>query len=83
MSRPEIHVEQIEKGKPFIFTAEVAVKPDVTLGEYKGVAVPVSDAEVTDEEVEAALKKGAGEEFPDGCGGGPRRREGRYRHHRL
>ena len=50
-------MEQIEKGKPFIFTAEVAVKPDVTLGEYKGVAVPKSDVEVTDEEVEAALKK--------------------------
>lgn len=57
VSRPEIHVEQIEKGKPFIFTAEVAVKPDVTLGEYKGVAVPVSHTEVTDEEVEAELKK--------------------------
>ena len=57
VSQPEIHVEQIEKGKPFIFTAEVAVKPDVTLGEYKGVAVPKSDVEVTDEEVEAALKK--------------------------
>lgn len=57
VSRPEIHVEQIEKGNPFIFTAEVAVKPDVTLGEYKGVAVPVSHTEVTDEEVEAELKK--------------------------
>ena len=57
VSRPEIHVEQIEKGKPFIFTAAVAVKPDVTLGEYKGVAVPVSHTEVTDEEVEAELKK--------------------------
>ena len=57
VSRPEIHVEQIEKGKPFIFTAEVAVKPDVTLGEYKGVAVPMSHTEVTDEEVEAELKK--------------------------
>ena len=57
VSRPEIHVEQIEKGKPFIFTAEVAVKPDVTLGEYKGVTVPVSHTEVTDEEVEAELKK--------------------------
>ena len=57
VSRPDIHVEQIEKGKPFIFTAEVAVKPEVTLGEYKGVAVPKSDVEVTEEEVEASLKK--------------------------
>lgn len=57
VSQPEIHVEQIEKGKSFIFTAEVAVKPEVTLGEYKGVAVPKSNTEVTEEEVEAALKK--------------------------
>ena len=41
VSRPEIGVEQIEKGKSFIFTAEVAVKPEVTLGKYLGV--PVED----------------------------------------
>ncbi|MCI5649734.1 MAG: trigger factor [Fusicatenibacter sp.] len=57
VSRPEINVEQIEKGKTFIFTAEVAVKPEVTLGEYKGLEVPKADTEVTDEEVEAELKK--------------------------
>ena len=39
VSRPEIDVVQIEKGKPFIFTAEVAIKPEVTLGEYKGIEV--------------------------------------------
>ena len=39
VSRPTIDVVQIEKGKPFIFTAEVAVRPEVTLGKYKGVTV--------------------------------------------
>lgn len=57
VSQPEIDVVQIEKGKTFIFTAEVAVKPEVTLGEYKGIEVPKSDAEVTDEEVDEELKK--------------------------
>ena len=57
VSRPEINVEQIESGKPFIFTAEVAVKPEVTLGEYKGLEVAKADTTVTDEEVEAELKK--------------------------
>ena len=57
VSQPKIDVTQIEKGKPFIFTAEVAVKPEVTLGEYKGVEVPKTDVEVTDEDVEAELKK--------------------------
>lgn len=57
VSRPEIDVVQIEQGKPFIFTAEVAVKPEVTLGEYKGLEVPKTSAEVTDEEVDAELDK--------------------------
>ena len=57
VSQPEIDVVQNEKGKPFIFTAEVAVKPEVTLGEYKGLEVPKADLEVTDEEIEAELKK--------------------------
>ena len=57
VARPEINVTQIEKGKSFIFTAEVAVKPEVTLGEYKGVEVEVSAADVTEEEVAAELKK--------------------------
>ena len=57
VSQPEIDVVQIEKGKSFIFTAEVAVKPEVTLGEYKGLEVEVSPAEVTEEEIAAELKK--------------------------
>ena len=57
VSRPTIDIVQIEKGKSFIFTAEVAVKPEVTLGEYKGVEVEVSAADVTEEEVAAELKK--------------------------
>ena len=57
VSQPTIDITQAEPGKAFIFTAEVAVKPEVTLGEYKGVEVPKSETEVTDEEVEAELKK--------------------------
>jgi len=57
VSRPEIDVVQIEKGKEFIFTAEVAVKPDVELGQYKGVEVEKASVEVTDAEVEAELKR--------------------------
>ena len=57
VSRPEIDVEQIEKGKSFIFTAKVAVKPDVELGKYKGVEVDKLEVEVTDEEVNAEIDK--------------------------
>ena len=57
VSRPVIDIEQIEKGKAFIFTAEVAVKPEVTLGEYKGLEVAKTEVEVTDEEVAAELEK--------------------------
>ena len=57
VSQPKIDVTQVEPGKPFIFTAEVATKPEVTLGDYKGLEVPKSETEVTDEEVEAELKK--------------------------
>lgn len=57
VSSPSIEVVQIEKGKPFIYTAEVAVKPEVTLGEYKGVEVPKQVISVSDEEIEAELKK--------------------------
>lgn len=57
VSRPEIDITQIEKGKDFIYTATVAVKPEVTLGEYKGVEVEKADASVTDEDVEKELKK--------------------------
>jgi trigger factor len=57
VSQPEINVEQIEAGKPFIFTALVAVKPEVTLGEYKGVEVEKTSVEVTEEEVQAEIDK--------------------------
>ena len=57
VSRPEIDVDQIEKGKSFIFTAKVAVKPDVELGKYKGVEVDKLEIEVTDEEVNAEIDK--------------------------
>lgn len=57
VSSPKIDVTQIEEGKPFIFTAEVALKPEVTLGAYKGIEVDKIDAAVTDEEVEADLKQ--------------------------
>ena len=53
VSRPEVDVTQIGKGENFIFTATVAVKPEVTLGQYKGLEVDKQTAEVTDEEVEA------------------------------
>lgn len=56
VSSPTIDVIQIEKGKSFIYTATVAVKPEVTLGEYKGIEVEKADATVTDEDVEAELK---------------------------
>ena len=57
VSYPEIDVVQVEKGKSFIFTAEVAVKPEVTLGEYKGLEVEVAPVEVTEEEIAAELKR--------------------------
>ena len=57
VSRPSIDLVQIEKGKNFIYTAEVAVKPEVTLGQYKGVEVEKANAEVTDEDVEKELKR--------------------------
>ena len=57
VSSPEIDVVQIEKGKSFIFTAEVALKPEVTLGEYKGVQVEKKNVEVTEEELNAELNR--------------------------
>ena len=57
VSRPEINVEQIGKGKDFIFTATVAVKPEVTLGQYKGLEFDEKPVEVTDEDLEQELKK--------------------------
>ncbi len=57
VSHPAIEVTQIEAGKPFVFVAEVAVKPDVTLGEYKGVEITKETVEVKDEEIEEELHK--------------------------
>jgi len=57
VSRPEIDLVQVEKGKEFIFTAEVAVKPEVTLGEYKGVEVEKTEVAVADEEIDAELAR--------------------------
>ena len=57
VSRPEISVVQIEKNKPFIYTAEVALKPPVELGKYKGIKVEPVDVTVPDDEVEAEINK--------------------------
>lgn len=57
VSTPKIEVVQIEAGKPFIFTAEVALKPEVTLGAYKGIEVDKVDVTVSDEEVDAEIEK--------------------------
>lgn len=57
VSRPTVDVVQIEKGKPFIYTAEVAVKPEVTLGKYMGITVTKIDTSVSDEDVDAELEK--------------------------
>lgn len=57
VSRPSIDVTQVEKGKDFIFTAEVAVKPAVTLGQYKGIEVEKADLSVSEEEITAEIDK--------------------------
>ena len=57
VSHPQIDVVQIESGKPFVFTATVAVKPAVELGEYKGIQVEKTPIEVKDEEIEAQITK--------------------------
>ena len=57
VSQPKIDVTQIEKGKPFIFTAEVATKPEVELGEYKGIEVPKYSNRVTQKEIDAKLEE--------------------------
>ncbi|KKB35118.1 trigger factor [Bacillus thermotolerans] len=64
VDRPEIDIEQMEKGKELIFTAKVTVKPEVKLGEYKGLEVEKMDTEVTDEDVQeelTSLQKGHAE----------------------
>lgn len=57
VSRPSIEVTQIEEGKPFIFTATVALKPEVSLGKYKNIQIEKISTEVTDEEVDAEINK--------------------------
>ena len=57
IAQPSVDIEQIEKGKDLIFTAEVEVKPEVTLGEYKGLEVEEKSVEITDEDVEEEIKK--------------------------
>ncbi len=57
VSSPKIEVVQIEAGKPFIFTATVALKPEVKLGKYKGVKIDKIDTEVTDEEIDQEINR--------------------------
>lgn len=57
VSSPKIEVTQIGSGKPFIFTAEVALKPEVTLGKYKGIKVDKADLDVTEEEINAEIDR--------------------------
>jgi trigger factor len=57
VANPDIDVVQIEKGKPFIFTAEVVLKPEVELGQYKDIEVAKKEIEVTDAEVDAEVDK--------------------------
>ena len=57
VSRPSISVTQIDKGQDFIYEAEVAIRPDVKLGEYKGIEVEKADITVTDEEVKAEIER--------------------------
>ena len=57
VSSPKIEVTQIEAGKPFIFTADVALKPEVTLGKYKGVKVDKIEVEVTEADVDAEVNR--------------------------
>ncbi len=57
VSSQKIDVVQIEKGKPFIFTAEVATKPEVKLGEYKGLEVDKVSTRVTQKEVDAEIEE--------------------------
>ena len=57
VSRPSISIEEIEEGKAFVYTPVVAVKPEVTLGEYKGVEVQKTKSEVTEEDIETEIKR--------------------------
>ena len=57
VSRPEFDVDQIEKGKPFIYTATVAVRPEVKLGQYRGLEVTRQETLVSDDEINEELKR--------------------------
>ena len=57
VSRPQIDITQIEEGKPFIYTATVALRPEVTLGQYKGVEIPKKEITVTEEEIMAEIDR--------------------------
>ena len=57
VSRPAVSIEQIEEGKSFIYTAKVAVKPEVTLGQYKGVEVQKTKSDVTEDDIETEIKR--------------------------
>ena len=57
VSQPSVDVVQVEAGKPFIFTAEVAVKPEVKLGDYKGIEVEKTDVTVSDDDVNAEIDR--------------------------
>ena len=57
VSRPSISIEEIEEGKAFVYTAVVAVKPEVTLGQYKGVEVQKTKSDVTEEDIETEIKR--------------------------
>ncbi|WP_077327272.1 trigger factor [Virgibacillus siamensis] len=56
IEQPEVDIEEIERGKPLVFTAKVTVKPEVTLGEYKGLEVEEQSVEVTDEDVDHEIE---------------------------
>src|SRR5699024_11884377 len=56
VDQPQVDIEEIEKGKDLVFVCEVTVKPEVTLGEYKGIEYEDEKIEVTEEEVDEALK---------------------------
>ena len=62
VSRPEIDVTQLEKGKDFIFTATFALKPEVTLGDYKGIEVPKTRVTVKKERNRRRIKESSGTE---------------------
>ncbi len=57
VSRPQVKVEKVVEGEPFVFTAEVALKPSVEIGKYKGIKVTKVDTSVTEEEVEERVRR--------------------------